>query len=288
VASVFLHYIFDSTLGPHVARRVMAGLISMSIFGNVIVMTFTAARVKQEIAKEGILPFSLFFATGHTTPLAWFKSRMWPGQAPAGATLADQLGIDDHPEKSPVAALMLHWFSSILLIAFTSMLSPVTAYSFLTSLYSYVNCILIGALVSGGLLYLKLDSWYRGERGRDWAHKVNYRPRMDPLHAFVYFFATAFLLMATFVPPSKGSPYVKAIQGYPWWVLPTFGLSSLLWGVVWWSGLKGILWLRRAKFEVGRTPYIETDQDGNYVQRAELVEHRWLIDVSSDSERDRR
>jgi amino acid transporter len=287
MASVFLHYLFDSTRGPHVARRVMAGLISVSIFGNVLVMTFTAARVKQEIAKEGILPFSLFFATGHTTPWAWFKSRMWPEQAPAGATLADRLKIEDHLEKSPVAALMLHWFSSILLVAVTSMLSPVTAYSFLASLYSYVNCILIGALVSGGLLYLKLDSWFRGKKGRDWAHKVNYTPWLNPLHVFVYFSATAFFLVATFVPPTKGSPYVKAIQGYPWWVLPTIGISSLLWGVVWWSGLKGIQWRRRVKLTVGRLPYIEKDRDGNYVQKAELVEHQWLTDVSSDSKSDR-
>lgn len=35
---------------------------------NLIVMTFTAARVKQEIAKEGILPESLLFA--NTTPTA--------------------------------------------------------------------------------------------------------------------------------------------------------------------------------------------------------------------------
>jgi amino acid transporter len=56
------------------------GIIAISIFGNILVATFTAARVNQEIAKEGILPFSLFFATSHPTPSAWLQSKMKPPQ----------------------------------------------------------------------------------------------------------------------------------------------------------------------------------------------------------------
>lgn len=76
MASIYLHFLFnDNDQNTNTARRVMAGLICISIFGNVVVMTFTAGRVKQEIAKEGILPYLLFFATGHTTPWAWFMSK---------------------------------------------------------------------------------------------------------------------------------------------------------------------------------------------------------------------
>ena len=45
---------FGELFGNVLAKRVMAGLIAFSIFGNIVVITFTAARVKQEIAKEGI------------------------------------------------------------------------------------------------------------------------------------------------------------------------------------------------------------------------------------------
>jgi hypothetical protein len=35
---------------------------------------------------------------------------------------------------------------------------------------------------------------------------------------------------------------------------------------------------------VARTPYIERDEDGGYVQKAELVEHEWITVVKKDYE----
>ena len=88
MATVFFTEVFGNDLAP----RVMSGFIAFSIFGNIVVMTFTASRgttfprnvmealtkgyrlclsptVKQEIAKEGVLPFSLFFATSTTVSI---------------------------------------------------------------------------------------------------------------------------------------------------------------------------------------------------------------------------
>ncbi len=48
-------------MGDRKASRVFAAFTAISGLGNIIVVTFTAARVKQEIAKEGILPFAKFF-----------------------------------------------------------------------------------------------------------------------------------------------------------------------------------------------------------------------------------
>ena len=173
MAGAFLHYLFDNSDGSNTAERVMAALIAVSIFGNVIVMTFTAARVKQEIAKEGILPYSLFFATGHTTPLAWLKSSLSRNPHPRHSQLATAVNLDDHLEKSPMAALALHWVTSIILVLVTIPLKPSTQYSFLTALYSYVNLNVVGMLVSGGLLYLKIESFFKGDKGRDWNNKVS-------------------------------------------------------------------------------------------------------------------
>ena len=179
MADAFLHDLFDSTYGPHIAQRVMAALIAFSIFGNILVLTFTAARVKQEIAKEGILPKSLFLATGHTTPWARFRARK--------AAKSETLNINDHLEQTPMAALGLHWCTSVILVLVTAMLKPATAYSFLVTLYSYVNVAVLGCLTAGGLLYLKFDSWRYGENGRNWAGKVSWKPLLDPLHAIIYF-----------------------------------------------------------------------------------------------------
>ena len=285
MASTFLHYLFDSTMGPHTAQRVMAGLICVSIFGNVVVMTFTAARVKQEIAKEGILPLSLFFGTGHTTPGSWIKAKFWDREEPSRNN-NDPLQLEDHLAKSPMAALALHWLSSVTLIAVTGMLNPVTAYSFLTSLYAYSNTVMIGALISGGLLYLKLDS-IRKHSTRNWKTHTNYTPLLSPIHVVVYFCATWFLMFSAFVPPAAGSPYANAIEGYPWWILPMVCLTSLLWGVFWWLGLCVYQLSNRVTLTVQRKPWIERDEDGTYVQKAELVERRWLIHVKSDIESDR-
>ena len=91
MATVFFEDVFGNELAP----RVMSGIIAFSIFGNIVVMTFTAAKgmlfkvvgigalsyfvkVKQEIAKEGILPFSLFFASSSTVRIGSWKKTGGP------------------------------------------------------------------------------------------------------------------------------------------------------------------------------------------------------------------
>lgn len=56
VAALFFSRIF----GDRNANTVQNTFMAFSSFGNILVQTFTASRVKQEIAKEGILPFTKF------------------------------------------------------------------------------------------------------------------------------------------------------------------------------------------------------------------------------------
>ena len=79
-----------------------------------------------------------------------------------------------------MAALLLHWLSSIILIAVTAMLTPSMAYSFLVSLYVYAVVILNGFIVSVGLLYLKLNKSF------GWAKYTSFRPWGGPTAAVVY------------------------------------------------------------------------------------------------------
>ncbi|KAF2099125.1 hypothetical protein NA57DRAFT_76358 [Rhizodiscina lignyota] len=289
VASIFFHYLFDSA-DSQTAYRVMAGLVAFSCFGNVIIITFTAARVKQEIAKQGILPYSLFFASGHTTPWAWLKSRIVSAPPSTSTAGLDGINLEDYIEKTPMAAFGLHWFSSVFLILITVWMQPEIQYTFLSAIYSYVLVNILGCLVSGSLLYLKLDSYFRGENGRNWTAKAGatgFIPRVSPVHCIIYFAANTFMIFASFAKPGKDSAYTASKLGYPWFVLPTVGLSCLLLGVGWWCGLKGIEWNRRRKLVVSRTPYIERVGEGEYVQKAELVEHEWIPDIKSDSDSER-
>jgi amino acid transporter len=267
MASVFFYDIFDSTLGKHSAKRAMASLVAFSIFGNILVLTFTAARVKQEIAKEGILPKSLFFSTGHTTIWARIRNR---GQRTGNAEMMD---LETHPEQTPMAALGLHWFFTVFMVLITAMLEPAVAYSFLVTLYSYVNVAVLGSLTGGGLCYLKINSWIYGTSGRNWYNKTQWTPWLDPLPAFVYFLSMTFFLFATFAPPPMDSIFAESTTGYSWVLVPAIGLTSLLWGVLWWFGLEFVQWRGRFRIFVTRTPYLVKDADGNYIQKVELVEH---------------
>lgn len=67
-------------LGDHTTgERVFNAFLAISSLGNVIIMTFTAARMKQEIAKEGFLPFARFFAQDYDLSLGrllrWLRGR---------------------------------------------------------------------------------------------------------------------------------------------------------------------------------------------------------------------
>jgi hypothetical protein len=128
--------------------------------------------VKQELAKEGVLPFSRFFARNTTTPLARFH-RFWRSRK----------GCDQQDvalEQSPAAALFLHWWFAAILIGATSMQKPTVAYSMLVQLYSYSLVIILGILVGGGLLYLK---WHQRN---DWTDNVSFTPWGGPTAAIIY------------------------------------------------------------------------------------------------------
>ena len=147
--------------------------------------------MKQEIAKEGILPFSAFFASGTATPAALLKA-WWNRRKQARSQRASNLAPQDEDverndefgkaqlEQSPMAALLLHWLSSVTLIAVTAMLTSNVAYSFLVSLYVYVVIILMGFVVSAGLLYLKLS------KSSGWAKDASYQPWGGPTAAVIY------------------------------------------------------------------------------------------------------
>ena len=261
MATLFFEHLFDNQ--AH-GRRAMAALIAVSIFGNLVVMTFTAARVKQEIAKEGILPKSLFFATSYTTPYGLWKKWM-----------SHNTILPEDLEQAPTAAFVLHWFTSILLILVTLPVGdPRKAYSALVSLYSYTIVTFLGFWVSTGLLWIKL------RRGKwHWQERRRYRPWLSPAHAIIYTLASAFVLITAFVPPSLGSPFHSSVTGFEWYIVPIIGISAPLWGIAWYGGLLLYQRLTDHQLVVNRTPFWMKDPDypSEYIQQAEIIDHTWQI-----------
>ncbi|KAK6340905.1 hypothetical protein TWF696_009218 [Orbilia brochopaga] len=106
--------------------------IGLSALGNVFAASFALSRAKQELGKEGILPWSKFWASD------------WPRQAPSGG-------------------LFLHWiFTSLWVLALGRYES---GYTFLNTFATYCRT-LINIFLGVGLLFLQFHprSTWREER----------------------------------------------------------------------------------------------------------------------------
>ncbi|KAH8591523.1 amino acid/polyamine transporter I [Bisporella sp. PMI_857] len=77
---------FERVFGEHLGRTVLPLAIALSAAGNVMVVTFTLARVNQEIARQGFLPYS----------------KLLSSSKPFGA---------------PMGGLIVHYIPSLLVIA---------------------------------------------------------------------------------------------------------------------------------------------------------------------------
>ncbi|CAK7207470.1 hypothetical protein SEUCBS139899_010280 [Sporothrix eucalyptigena] len=115
VASFFMLQVFGKT-----ASRVLSVFVALSALGNVLSITFAQARVNQELAKEGVIPFQ----------------RFWAGTWPAGA---------------PSAGLLLHFIPSFIVIV---AIPFGDAFNFIVDVEGYPSSI-INAFVVVGLFILR-------------------------------------------------------------------------------------------------------------------------------------
>ncbi|KAH8691378.1 putative methionine permease [Talaromyces proteolyticus] len=68
VAALF----FERAFGPHLGRTILPLMIAVSAVGNVMVVTFALARVNQEVARQGFLPFARTISSSKP-----FNSPLW-------------------------------------------------------------------------------------------------------------------------------------------------------------------------------------------------------------------
>lgn len=252
----------DSDAGQGLLRGASV-LFALSIFGNLLAVIYTAPRVKQEIAKEGILPKSLFFAASKDSLLSRLVTR----------NLADR-------EQAPIAATALHlMFEIILVLSVGLSLAPTEAYNTLSYLYTYVITGILGFLTVVGLLYLKVDAWLKPRTGgRRWNQKREYHPMLDPLPCIVAVASLGLLLFGAFAKTS-----VVVTDGHPGWLKPAVGWCGLSLGVFWWLGMELRQWKGQYRTRRQRITYVEAVDDADPVQTAEMVivekeyssQHHW-------------
>lgn len=117
---VIAGHFFKNIFGEVIGENVLPLFIIISAFGNIAATSFAQARVNQELGKDGLLPFSRFFAG---------KNR-W---------------------DSPTPGLFLHWLVSVLVIVVPP---PGEIYNFLVDIGGYPVSV-ISVAISLGLWYLQ-------------------------------------------------------------------------------------------------------------------------------------
>ncbi|EON97722.1 putative high affinity methionine permease protein [Phaeoacremonium minimum UCRPA7] len=121
VAASLFRNVFGGT-----AERALSVFVALSAFGNVLSVIFSQGRLVQELGREGILPFSRFWAS-------------------------------NRPFNAPLAGLFEHWLVSVIIMLAPP---PGDAYNLILNVISYPLAI-VNTFVAGGLLHLYLNrkSW---------------------------------------------------------------------------------------------------------------------------------
>ncbi|KOS17367.1 Low-affinity methionine permease [Escovopsis weberi] len=117
IAALFFERVFG-----RIGRTVLPLVVALSAAGNVFVVTFTFARIKHEIARQGLLPFS-------------------------------QILSSTKPFGSPLGGLVLNYIPTLLVIA---LLPAGDMYTFILHLESYIGQVVMLA-IGVGLLWLRWE-----------------------------------------------------------------------------------------------------------------------------------
>jgi hypothetical protein len=185
--------------------KVVPLFIGLSALGNAFAQSFAMPRVKQELSKEGVLPWSRFWASD------------WPFNAPSGA-------------------IFLHWiFTTIFILGSNTE----NVYGFVTNVFIYSgnwikrtfsNCIIatsptmltVGSVVllAVGLVYLNFAPSER------WAEQRT-TFQSSPLLTIFWIVSLLFVQVAPFIEN-------EFLQGVQYYVFPTLGTSLLVIGTAYW------------------------------------------------------
>jgi amino acid transporter len=275
VAQQFFELSLGKTANSDTGKRIFNGLLAISSLGNIIVMTYTAARVKQEIAKEGIIPFAKFFAQNKDLSLGrllrWFHHKGYF----SSLLRFKWFSPEEHSEKTPVGALLLHLLSCLVLIMATWSLDPDTAYTLLTSLSSYLINAVSGTFLALGILILRFrgasPTTSAGSDHKDqpkvrqaWDQMTGHRfnPIVSVSCALFYMIGNLFPVVTTWI-----KPHGDLQSPYEYWLAPTICWAVIGAGIAWFLGFVAVAWRIDRKhhkvFVVEKKPEFESAGSGS-------------------------
>lgn len=272
------------------AAQTVNAFLAISSFGNIVVWTFTAVRMKQEIAKQCFIPFAGFFAKDKDVSLGRLLSWFENGARSSTHRSMRLLNPANHREKTPVGALVLHLITCIVLLMATYSMTPSRAYLFLSKLLSYTLAACFGTLLAIGILILHFKGPpptepietpnYPNRHGQEPVKKTwremtrgTVNPTMGIACAVVYLIANLYLVVMTWVPPIKvKTPEISRTGS--WYLVPVVSWCILAFSALWFlgfvaiikwrshSGRKSFVYMREPEFEWAHRSKETLDGDG--------------------------
>ncbi|KKY15733.1 putative high-affinity methionine permease [Phaeomoniella chlamydospora] len=243
LAGRFLSNLFGATVG----ERVLPWLVIISAFGNVSATSFAQARVNQELGRDGLLPYSDFWAGN--TRLNMFSSNTKTPSTLGPDTNANKIvrALRNNSIGSQTASLspslFLHFFISALVILLPP---PGQIYTFLLEIGGYPVSI-ISVAVAGGLLYLQLNPHER------WNSPIPARK----IWVVIFFIANLGVCILPWINPgeqiqdnetSNDGNSAEQEKIFPYYAYPATGLGILVAGAyywIWWRYLRPLIWPER-------------------------------------------
>ncbi|KAK3330541.1 amino acid transporter-like protein [Apodospora peruviana] len=249
-AGIFFRNVFGPGIG---AERILPLFVIISAAGNIAATSFAQARVNEELARDGLLPWSRFWSTtGPHTAIPDRVSNNRTGRILNTGITNNKINTTPPP---PARGLLLHWLVSTIVILLPP---PGRIYNFLVNIGGYPVSV-ISVAVSLGLLYL-----HRGGNDDDgqphqhysYSSKLNggqqrtqrwITPFRAPKISIVLFAASnCLLLLLPWIPPTTpttttggGDGKSSPREGFVWFAYPATALGVLMTGAAWW-----VWWIR--------------------------------------------
>ncbi|KAL7267445.1 hypothetical protein RUND412_009973 [Rhizina undulata] len=191
VAANFFIKVFGTS---QLVTRGLKVLIAFSAFGNLVAVTYANSRVKQEIAKKRILPWSKY----------------WARNSPYG---------------TPVGALTLHWIFTVVVVVATPAAgydSNDEAYDLVSVLFTYGHT-WVGIFVSIGILTLHRHPKFE-----------KYKPailskRLLRFIAIFWIVLNSFVIGLIWWPVAATPD-----DTIPWFITPAVATSIIVFGIIYW------------------------------------------------------
>jgi hypothetical protein len=188
-----------------------------------------------------------------------------------------------YSEKTPAAALALHWaFTTVMVVVPILIIKPqpysaTPAQSFLAAVFAYDIDVVCFTALSFGILYLRFSPTLR------WAEKSQFKHQaLSIISALIVFVGCLFPLILIWAPDPAFKKQSRTSNLLPWFTSGTAAICLIALSFLYWVIFRVYVKMRSARegktLHVKREPKFKHDSDG-LTQVLEIVTLEWKREV---------